>query len=214
MRISKHNFMSDFKNSFLKPTEHLRNLQLLEEISKDPDVSQRRLSQQIGIALGVTNACLKKMINKGLVKAKGINHKRIAYYLTPKGFTEKTRLTYRFLQHTISFYSTIKDRISNRLSALFQAGHRRIICYGAGEVMEVAFIILNETNRELLILGIVDDDKNKHGKKMFGFEVQDPEIIKELKPDAVLVTSIRYKDKILRNLNNSKELKGINFYLL
>lgn len=206
--------MPDLKNRFLKPTEHLRNLQLLEEISKDSAVSQRKLSQRLGVALGVTNACLKKMINKGLVKVKGVNHKRIAYYLTPRGFSEKTKLTYHFLQHTIRYYTNLKDNINAKLSSLSQAGHKRIVCYGAGEVMEVAFIILNESNFELLVLAIVDDNVDKHGKKMFGFEVRPPQAIKELRPDAVLVTSIRYKDKIIRNLKNNRELKKINFYSL
>jgi FlaA1/EpsC-like NDP-sugar epimerase len=202
------------ENRFLKPTEHLRSLQLLEEISKDSSVSQRKLSQRLGVALGVTNACLKKMITKGLVKAKGINHKRIAYYLTPKGFSEKTRLTYHFLQHTIKFYSTLKDNISSKLFLLYKDGHRRIVCYGAGEVMEVTCIILNEIELELLVLGVVDDDKEKHGKKIFGFAVQHPQVIKELKPDAVLVTSIMYKDEVIRKLNNDKELSSINVYSL
>ena len=206
--------MPQLENRFLKPTEHLRNLQLLEEISKDSAASQRKLAQRLGVALGVTNACLKKMVTKGLVKAKGINHKRIAYYLTPKGFSEKTKLTYHFLQYTIRYYSNLKNNISAKLSLLFKAGHRRIVCYGAGEVMEVAFIILNETNLELLILDIVDDDKDKQGKKMFGFIVQHPQIIKKVKPDAILITSIKYKDKIIHNLSNDNELAGISFYSL
>ncbi len=80
--------------------------------------------------------------------------------------------------------------------------------------MEVAFIILNESNFEFLVLAVVDDNVNKHGRKMFEFQVQHPQTIKELKPDAVLITSIRYKDKIMRNLNNNRELAGINFYSL
>jgi FlaA1/EpsC-like NDP-sugar epimerase len=206
--------MPELANKFLKPTQHLHRLQLLEEISKDSSISQRKLSQRLGVALGVTNACLKKMVTKGLVKTKGINHKRIAYYLTPRGFSEKTKLTYHFLQYTIRYYSTLKDNISAKLAVLSQAGHKRIICYGAGEVMDVAFIILNETEREFLVLGIVDDNKNKQGKRMFGFEVQHPQVIKELRPEAVLITSIRYKDKIMRRLNNDRELTGINFYSL
>ena len=91
-------------DKFLKPTEHLRNLQPLEEISLDSTVSQRKLSSSLGVALGVTNVCLKKMIRKGHIKVKGINQKRIAYYLTPEGFTEKTRLTYHFLQYTANYY--------------------------------------------------------------------------------------------------------------
>ena len=206
--------MPELQNRFLKPTEDLRSLQLLEEISKDSSVSQRKLSQRLGVALGITNACLKKMINKGLVKAKGINHKRIAYYLTPKGFSEKTKLTYHFLQHTIRYYSNLKNTIGVKLSLLSKKGHRQIVCYGAGEVMEVAFIILNQTELEILILGIVDDDKDKQGKTIFGFQVQDPRIIEELKPDAILITSIRYKDEIMRRINNNKELTGLNYYSL
>ena len=206
--------MQEFKNRFLKPTDDLRNLQLLEEISKESAVSQRKLSQRLGVALGVTNTCLRKMINKGLVKARGINHKRIAYYLTPKGFSEKTNLTYRFLQHTIHYYSNLKDNITNSLVLLSKAGHRRIICYGAGEVMEVVFIVLNQTDLGLLILGIVDDDKDKQGKRMFGFAVQEPQGIRNLNPDAVLVTSIKYKEKIMRNLQSNKELAGMHFYSL
>ena len=206
--------MPELKDRFLKPTEHLRSLQLLEEISKDSSASQRKLSQRLGVALGVTNACLKKMVNKGLVKAKGINHKRIAYYLTPRGFSEKTKLTYHFLEHTIRYYSNLKNNINAGLVLLSKAGQRRIVCYGAGEVMEVAFIILNEINQELMVLGIVDDNRDKQGKTMFGLEVQHPQIIKELKPDAVLITSIKYKDRIMRNLNNNRELTGINFYSL
>lgn len=204
--------MPELGNRFLKPTENLRNLQLLEEISKDASVSQRRLSQRIGIALGVTNACLKKMISKGLVKAKGVNHKRIAYYLTPKGFSKKTKLTYNFLEHTIRYYSNLKNNINAKLSFISQAGHKRIICYGAGEILEVTFIILNESNLELFVLGVVDDDKNTQGKRTFGFVVQHPQVIKELKPDAVLITSIRHKEKIMRNLNNNKAFTKIDFY--
>ena len=206
--------MPELEREFLKPTENLRNLQLLEEISKDASVSQRKLSQQLSLALGMTNACLKKMAKKGLVKVKGVNHKRIAYYLTPKGFSEKTKLTYHFLEHTLRYYSRLKDKISAKFTFLSNAGYRRIVCYGAGEVMEVAFIILNKSNFGFSVLGIVDDNVNNHGKKMFGFEVRHPQDIKELKPDAVLVTSIDHKDKIMRDLSNNRELAGINFYSL
>jgi FlaA1/EpsC-like NDP-sugar epimerase len=204
--------MPEQKNRFLKPTGHLHNLRLLEEISKNAAVSQRKLSQRLGIALGLTNTCMRRMINKGLVKAKGINHKRIAYYLTPKGLSEKTRLTYHFLQHSIRYYSNLKNNINAKLSLIARDGHSRIVFYGAGEIMEVAFIILNETNFKLL--GIVDDDSSKQGIKRFGFEVLGPQAIKKLSPDAVLVTTIRYKDKVMSNLSSDSELKGINAYLL
>ena len=151
--------MVRLEEGFLKPTEHLRNLQLLEEVAKDSNISQRKLSSSLGVALGVTNACLKKMIRKGHIKVKGINHKRIAYYLTPEGFTEKTRLTYHFLQHTVSYYKNLKQKVTSKLEEISKTGAKRILFYGAGEVMEVAYICLQETNLELV--GIIDDSLDK-----------------------------------------------------
>ena len=199
--------MIESKNTFLKPTEHLRNLQLLEEISKDSCLSQRKLSQRLSVALGVTNVCLKKMVKKGYVKTKGINHKRIACYLTPKGFKEKSELTCHFLQYTIRYYIDLKKNIAEKLSLLSKEGVRRVVYYGAGEVMEVAYITLHETPLELV--GIVDDDTAKQGKRMFGLVIQAPEHMNELNPDAIVVTSRRFGDEILRNLDNDETLKQI-----
>lgn len=200
------------ENNFLKPTEHLRNLQLLEEVSKDSNVSQRKLSSSLGVALAVTNACLKKMIRKGHIKVKGINHKRIAYYLTSEGFTEKSRLTYHFLQHTINYYVNLKKDIGSKLDLISKTGIKRILFYGAGEVMEVALICLHETDLELI--GIVDDAQDKQGKKIFGYTIQNLKNIELLNPEAILVTSIRYRDKIIKKLNENKKLKGCALYSL
>jgi len=204
--------MVQSENNFLKPTEQLRNLQLLEEVSKNSAISQRKLSSGLGVALGVTNACLKKMIKKGHIKVKGINHKRIAYYLTPEGFTEKSRLTYHFLQHTVNYYKNLKKKIAARLELISNAGVKRLIYYGAGEVMEIALICLHETDLELI--AIIDDSKGKQGKRVLGFTIKDPESIKSLNAEAILVTSIRYKDKILDSLKRKESLNGVSFYSL
>ncbi len=195
------------ENSFLKPTEDLRNLQLLEEISRDSSASQRKLSERLGVALGVTNACLKKMANKGYIKIKGINHKRISYFLTPDGFSEKARLTYHFLEYTVHYYIDLKKNLAEKLDSISKQGVKRAVFYGAGDVMEVAFVISHEVNIE--ILGIIDDDKAKQGTKKFNFIIGGPETIPGLKPDAIIVTSIRYSDKIIKKLNAIEELAKI-----
>ncbi len=195
------------ENNFLKPTEDLRNLQLLEEISRDSSASQRKLSERLGVALGVTNACLKKMANKGYIKIKGINHKRISYFLTPDGFSEKARLTYHFLEYTVHYYIDLKKNLAEKLDSISKQGVKRAVFYGAGDVMEVAFVISHEVNIE--ILGIIDDDKAKQGTKKFNFIIGGPETIPGLKPDAIIVTSIRYRDKIIKKLNAIEELAKI-----
>lgn len=211
-RYLKKGPMPYIENSFLKPNEDLKNLQLLEEISKDSNASQRKLSRCLGVALGVTNACLKKMARKGYIKIKGINHKRISYYLTPEGFTEKTRLTYEFLEYTVNHYIRLKKNISSKLAVFSDGGVKRVVYYGAGEVMEIACVTLEGT--ELELLGIVDDDGKKHGRRMFGLVIKGPECIKELSPDAIIVTSIRYRDRIVQRLKSDGNLSEIPVYTL
>ncbi|MFH1478610.1 MAG: winged helix-turn-helix transcriptional regulator [Candidatus Omnitrophota bacterium] len=204
--------MVHYKNSFLKPTEDFRNLQLLEEVARDSDISQRKLASKLGLALGVTNACLKKMARKGHIKMKGINHKRIAYYITPEGFSEKSRLTYHFLQHTVHYYVTLKNNITSKLDLISGEGVKKLVFYGAGEVMEVAYVCLCAT--DLKLIGIIDDSPSKQGKRVFNFCIQSPESVKSLDVEAILITSIRYKEKMLNYLKENKEFKNIKFYHL
>lgn len=204
--------MPSDNSNFLRPTEDLRNLQLLEEISRDSTASQRKLSEKLGVALGVTNACLKKMARKGYIKIKGINHKRISYFLTPEGFSEKTRLTYHFLEYTVHYYIGLKKSLTEKLDHISKQGVKRAVFYGAGDVMEVAFVISHEANIELA--GIIDDDKTKQGAKKFNFIIGGPETIEALKPDAIIITSIRYKDKIMKKINADAELAKFPVYTL
>jgi ribosomal protein S25 len=69
----------DNPNPF-KPSYEIRDLRLLEELQKNPIVSQRDLSHKFGIALGVTNACLRRMAAKGWIRIRALNHRKIGYY--------------------------------------------------------------------------------------------------------------------------------------
>ena len=72
-----------------KPSEEIRELRLLEELERNPIISQRELSHKFNIALGVTNACLRRMAQKGWIRIRGLSHRRIGYYLTPKGLQKR-----------------------------------------------------------------------------------------------------------------------------
>ena len=87
---------------------------ILRLISSKPDLTQRDLSGNLGISLGKTNYLLRKLIKKGLIKAKNFSHrpdkiKKISYILTPKGFKEKIRLTYYFLKRAEAEYNYLKQ---------------------------------------------------------------------------------------------------------
>ena len=108
--------------TLFKPSERMRDLQLLEEIEQNPKVSQRELSHKFGIALGVTNACIKRMARRGLIRLKGFPPRRLSYYLTSKGFSEKTKLALHFFSYNIDHYAEMKKQISKKLLDMQKSG--------------------------------------------------------------------------------------------
>jgi DNA-binding MarR family transcriptional regulator len=179
--------------NIFKPSEKTRDLRLLEELEKNPVISQRDLSHKFGIALGVTNACLKRMARKGLIRIRGFNHRKIGYYLTPKGFSEKANLTLHMISCTVQHYSELKKIISKRLLEMQQDGLQRIVFYGVSDEMEVAYVTLQGVN--LKLVGIVEDDEKVVPGIIFGFEIEPVSRVRELKPDCILITSLVEKDQ-------------------
>src|SRR4030042_6839428 len=125
--------------NIFKPSEEIRDLRLLEELERNPITSQRELSHKFGIALGVTNACLKRMVRKGWIRIRGLNHRKIGYYLTPKGFAEKAELTLHLISYIVQHYSELKKIISQKLLDMQHDGLQRVVFYGVSEEMEVAY---------------------------------------------------------------------------
>ncbi len=91
---------------------HYRVMQALE---RNPDLTQRELSKELGVSLGKLNYCLKALIDKGWVKVGNFSHSKnkmnYAYLLTPKGISEKARMTQGFLYRKIEEYEALRKEI-------------------------------------------------------------------------------------------------------
>ena len=174
--------------SMYKPSDKIRELRLLEDLEKNPIVSQRELSHKFGIALGVTNACLKRMTRKGWIRIRGLSHRKIGYYLTPKGFAAKAQLTLHLFSYTVQHYLELKKIITQRLLEMQHDGSERIVFYGVSDEMEVAYITLQGVN--LKLVGIVEDDGEFIPQFIFGYELEPVSRVQELKPDGILITSL------------------------
>src|SRR6187399_2259777 len=74
--------------------ETRRELQLLQAVAEDSAITQRGLAAKLDMALGLANLYLKRLVRKGLIKCVNVRSNRLLYLLTPKGISEKTRLTY------------------------------------------------------------------------------------------------------------------------
>ena len=93
-----------------------REMLALEQIESNPEITQRQLSKNIGIALGLTNVLIKNLAQKGYIKASQAGWKRWLYNLTPEGISHKVNLTHRYISRTISSYNVIKQSIRADLS--------------------------------------------------------------------------------------------------
>lgn len=113
-------------------------LGVLDAVEQDRVHSQRHLASELGIALGLVNAYLKRCINKGLVKVQEAPARRYAYYLTPKGFAEKSRLTVEYLSYSFQFFREAKADCSELLQAAKARGVNSVLLLGQSDLAEIA----------------------------------------------------------------------------
>src|SRR4051812_47369289 len=124
-----------------------RDLKLLEAVEADSRVTQRSLSTQLGIALGLTNIYLKRLVRKGYIKCVNVQSNRISYLITPRGIAEKVRLTYEFMDYSLHLYSEVRQHLRHALQEC-AAADRRVAIYGRGEAAELAYLSLKECGLE------------------------------------------------------------------
>jgi predicted transcriptional regulator len=131
-------------------------LAVLNAVERDHQITQRSVAQELGIALGLANAYLKRCVRKGLIKVQQVPRRRYAYYLTPQGFSEKSRLTASYLAHSFAFFRRARMRCGEQFALAHARGWRRVALYGAGDLAEIAMLCAREHDVE--IVGIVESE--------------------------------------------------------
>lgn len=173
-----------------------RSLLLLEEISKEEPLSQRDLSKRVGIAVGLVNSYVKNFVAKGYVRVSSFPKNRYKYLLTPKGVTEKTRLTYQHLHYFTNLYTTARKDFKTLFSDLERDGVKTVLFCGVDEVAEIAYLSLQETNIELI--GVIDTDAVQ--TLFFRYEIAPIEEIRAFNFDRVIVTSLKRQAQLFEKL--------------
>jgi len=193
-----------------RPPQEMRELNLLQELERNPIVSQRELSNKFGIALGLTNACLKRMARRGWIRMMHQDHHKIGYFLTPKGFAEKAELTLHLISWTVQHYSTLKEIIGERLLEMQNKGVERVVFYGVSDEMEIAYVTLQGVN--LRLVGIVEDEDKIIQRKIFGFELMNLNQIDTLRPDGVLITSLSNQVERVERLKEFIDVERVRIW--
>lgn len=135
-----------------------RDLKLLEAVEQDSRVTQRGLSTKLGIALGLTNIYLRRLVRKGYIKCVNVQSNRITYLITPRGIAEKARLTYEFMDYSLHLFGEVRQHLRQALADCAAAG-RRVAIYGRGEAAELAYLSLREAGLEPVA---IFDESNGH----------------------------------------------------
>lgn len=162
-----------------------RSFLLLDEISKNNEITQRDLSKRLGIALGLINSYIKNLASKGYITISAIPKKRYTYYLTPQGFVEKSRMTYHHLQNFTNLYRVARHDFQKLFNNLHKDNIKSVVFCGTDEVAEIAYITLQEF--DIKLIAVVDAEEGD--RNFFGFRIKPICDLKNREYDRVLITS-------------------------
>jgi DNA-binding MarR family transcriptional regulator len=188
-------------------THDQHSRRILDAFDGDRAVTQRSLARDLGIALGLTNLLVKRLVCKGWVRVVHVKSNRVRYLLTAAGIAEKGRMSRAYLENSVEFYKQARDRIQERFSLLASrpAGDgdrqgKRIVFYGAGEVAEIGYICL--ADRDVELVGVVDGERTK---PFFGMRVYAPDQIDDLTIggcpfDCLVVMSFKQTEALRREV--------------
>mgnify|MGYP006310570639 CR=1 FL=1 len=174
----------------------LRTLRILEHIGEDDQTSQRRLANHLGISLALANSFVKRLAGKGYFKIVSTPTNRFKYILTPKGFSEKARLSYNYILYSYQFYKEARHNLHERFLSLEQEEVENVVFCGITDFAEIAYISLQEVSIDLA--GIVDDTGNR--KKFFGHPVRSFQEIEDMSFDRIVVTDLEKRDEVKKKI--------------
>ncbi len=173
-------------------------LGLLNAVQENSTVTQRSMANDLGIALGLANAYLKRCVRKGLIKISQVPPNRYAYYLTPKGFTEKSRLTSEYLSSSFTFFRRARGQCGDALEYCTARDWTRIALAGCGELAEIATLCAME--HDIALMGIISPSEK--AKEFAGLKVLTA--TKKLRGiDAIIITDLQSPQAVFDTLSQS-----------
>jgi len=150
----------------MEPTnDTVRELTLLEQVERNPDVNQSTLATQLGVAVGTVNWHLKRLIAKGYVKVQRAERKKLRYIITPEGISLRARLTVDYIERSFDLYRKTRLRVKEHIAAIRAAGFDRVRILGEGDVADICRLSCLEQG-----IAVVQDE-NAPALEVKGFKV-------------------------------------------
>lgn len=118
-------------------TENERELVILEHVEIDPDVTQASLAAKLGVAVGTVNWHMKRLVEKGYVKVKRAQRRKLRYIITPKGIAFRANLTVNYIENSMKLYRRTRMLVRELLNEVKLAGHERVQIIGDGDIADI-----------------------------------------------------------------------------
>jgi hypothetical protein len=174
--------MAAFQNTRVQ-TEKKVMVHLLSEIERNPMFTQRGLSAELGIALGLMNQYLKRCITKGWVRVSQVAPKRIAYFLTPEGFKEKSQMVTDYLARSLTFFRDARAQCEEVFLECKANGWSKVALMGSGDLADIAQLVAQGLSLDVDVLNEQGDLKNYDAVMVT--DVLDPQAVYEAIKDGV-----------------------------
>ncbi len=113
------------------------SLRILDLLAEEPYVSQRELSEKVGLSVGLINLIIKRLATTGYIKISNLNPKKVGYFLTKMGLSEQMRRSYYYLNKTIQTYKNVMNRTDQLILNLKEKGHKKFVIVGEGEIADL-----------------------------------------------------------------------------
>jgi hypothetical protein len=157
--------------------EQEKLLALMNRIEREPNISQRALASELGIALGLMNTYLKRCVKKGWIKATHISGKRLAYFVTREGVVEKSKVVSGYLSKSLTLFRNAKKQYDSFFSICTEAGWIKVAIIGEGDLTDIALLVGKTAGLDLDKRS-VEDDLGAYDAVLIT-DIQDPQSVYE-----------------------------------
>lgn len=168
-------------------------LDFLSSLEEGKEVTQQLISKKISVSIGFVNALIKKFLKKGIIKVQQAPYKRFIYYVTPDGFSQKSKLVLEYLTDSLSLFRALRSELN---LVFLKNKNISFLLYGISEITEIAVLSANEAN--VKIDGILDINSKK--KNYLNFPILN-KLPKDLKNKKIIICCIKNAQKIYFDLS-------------
>ena len=187
-----------FELAFLSPTKRSRLLSVLYSIYDSPDTSQHKIALNTHLSSSMVNNYIKWLKQKGLVIVQGKTNRTQQYHLSEGGRMMLRQSLLDYSAEIVRLYGSAKNEVANILNGFCEEGICTVVLFGVAETAEIVHAAAKRT--ALTIIGVVDSDCQKQGRIFNGLKIRAPEAVREIQPDAVVITSFGRQEEIYRQV--------------